>query len=672
MSDIGKAYVQIVPSAKGLKDSISKELDGEATSAGSKAGIGIASAMKKALVAAGIGKAIISTIQEGGKLEQSLGGVETLFKDNANKVKKHAIEAYRTTGISANSYMENVTGFSASLLQSLGGDTAKAAEVANMAMIDMADNSNKMGTSMEAIQNAYQGFAKQNYTMLDNLKLGYGGTKSEMQRLLADAQKLTGVKYDINNLSDVYSAIHAIQGKLDITGTTAKEASTTIAGSFNAMKSSFSNVLGALATGFGLDEALNGLAQTVSTFLFGNLIPMIGRILIALPGALYTFLTAVIPQFIQMGSELVNGIISGFDFGMVGFQANFSEMLNMFTSIYLPEFLNKGVQLITELANGLLQAMPTVITGIGEILNSLLIAIYDIVPQILESGYELVKNLAVGIFNNLPAVSESINKVLSKLLTTVVEHGPKVARKGFELLGKMAMGIWNNLPQIISTITNVLISLMQTIGSHLPQILQKGVELLGEFALGIVSAIPTVVAKIPELISALLSSFGSFISSFVDMGGQLLMGLARGIAGAVGNVISSAIDACKGIVSRVKSFFGIHSPSRLFAEMGMYLDYGLAEGIADNTKPISKAMDKVSDLTSKSLTSQLAYDISTNKPSMNFKNIENNLETKSLVGNSDKKPVILNFKIGKQGFKALVDDITELQNKEVELQLAYI
>lgn len=672
MSDIGKAYVQIVPSAKGLKDSISKELDGEATSAGSKAGIGIASAMKKALVAAGIGKAIISTIQEGGKLEQSLGGVETLFKDNANKVKKHAIEAYRTTGISANSYMENVTGFSASLLQSLGGDTAKAAEVANMAMIDMADNSNKMGTSMEAIQNAYQGFAKQNYTMLDNLKLGYGGTKSEMQRLLADAQKLTGVKYDINNLSDVYSAIHAIQGKLDITGTTAKEASTTIAGSFNAMKSSFSNVLGALATGFGLDEALNGLAQTVSTFLFGNLIPMIGRILIALPGALYTFLTAVIPQFIQMGSELVNGIISGFDFGMVGFQANFSEMLNMFTSIYLPEFLNKGVQLITELANGLLQAMPTVITGIGEILNSLLIAIYDIVPQILESGYELVKNLAVGIFNNLPAISESINKVLSKLLTTVVEHGPKVARKGFELLGKMAMGIWNNLPQIISTITNVLISLMQTIGSHLPQILQKGVELLGEFALGIVSAIPTVVAKIPELISALLSSFGSFISSFVDMGGQLLMGLARGIAGAVGNVISSAIDACKGIVSRVKSFFGIHSPSRLFAEMGMYLDYGLAEGIADNTKPISKAMDKVSDLTSKSLTSQLAYDISTNKPSMNFKNIENNLETKSLVGNSDKKPVILNFKIGKQGFKALVDDITELQNKEVELQLAYI
>ena len=203
-TNLGKAYVQIMPSAKGISGMISKELNGEVTSAGQQAGNSLISTIKNAILAAGIGKLFATSLLEGGKLQQSLGGVETLFKNNAETVKQYANEAYRTTGLSANAYMENVTGFSASLLQSLGGDTAKAAKIANMAMVDMADNSNKMGTSMEMIQNAYQGFAKQNYTMLDNLKLGYGGTKKEMERLLADAQKLTGVKYDINNLADVY------------------------------------------------------------------------------------------------------------------------------------------------------------------------------------------------------------------------------------------------------------------------------------------------------------------------------------------------------------------------------------------------------------------------------------------------------------------------------------
>ncbi len=175
--------------------------------------------------------------------EQLVGGVETLFKDNASTVENYANNAYKTAGLSANDYMETITGFSASLLQSLNGDTAKVAEVGNMAVTDMADNANKMGTDMSLIQNAYQGFAKQNYTMLDNLKLGYGGTKEEMQRLLSDAQKITGIKYDINNLNDVYQAIHAIQGKLDITGTTAKEANTTIQGSVSAMKSAWTNLL---------------------------------------------------------------------------------------------------------------------------------------------------------------------------------------------------------------------------------------------------------------------------------------------------------------------------------------------------------------------------------------------------------------------------------------------
>lgn len=285
-TELGTAYVQIVPSMQGISGSLSKALGSEANSAGDEAGTNFMGSFKAkaiALVAGlGIGKllkdSISASISEGAALQQSLGGVETLFKSSADTVKNYANEAYRTTGLSANKYMESVTGFSASLLQSLGGDTDKAAEVANMALVDMSDNANKMGSSMESIQFAYQGFAKQNYTMLDNLKLGYGGTKQEMQRLLADAEKLTGVKYDLNNLSDVYSAIHAIQENLDITGTTAKEAASTFTGSFESMKAAAQNVLGKIAIGENVLPALQALAETTSTFLFDNFFPMLGNI----------------------------------------------------------------------------------------------------------------------------------------------------------------------------------------------------------------------------------------------------------------------------------------------------------------------------------------------------------------------------------------------------------
>lgn len=282
-TELGKAYVQIIPSARGITGMIQKEMGGEVASAGVSSGQTLGSklvgALTGAIAAAGIGKAIGAALSEGAALQQSLGGIDTLFKASAEKVKGFANEAYKTTGLSANAYMENVTGFSASLLQSLGGDTDKAADIANMAMIDMSDNANKMGTSMDSIQVAYQGFAKQNYTMLDNLKLGYGGTKQEMQRLLADAEKLTGVKYDINNLSDVYQAIHAIQENLDITGTTAKEAASTFSGSFESMKAAAQNVLGKLALGENILPSLQALAETTSTFLFNNFFPMVGNIM---------------------------------------------------------------------------------------------------------------------------------------------------------------------------------------------------------------------------------------------------------------------------------------------------------------------------------------------------------------------------------------------------------
>ena len=376
-TELGKAYVQIIPSAKGISGMIQKEMGGEVASAGVSAGESLGSkmvgAIKAVVVAAGIGKAIGAALSEGAALQQSLGGIETLFKDSADKVKGFANEAYKTTGLSANAYMENVTGFSASLLQSLGGDTDKAADIANMAMIDMSDNANKMGTSMDSIQVAYQGFAKQNYTMLDNLKLGYGGTKQEMQRLLADAEKLTGVKYDINNLSDVYQAIHAIQENLDITGTTAKEAASTFSGSFESMKAAAQNVLGKIAIGENVTPALQSLLETTKTFLFGNFLPMIGNILSGLGVVLTEGLSSLASQLFgdAFGSAVydqigrVTGIFQTFFdmiFGSMDKEANF-EILDALG------FSEDAANQIINIADNIRVTFENIGSAIGDVLG---------------------------------------------------------------------------------------------------------------------------------------------------------------------------------------------------------------------------------------------------------------------------------------------------------------
>lgn len=340
---LGKAYVQILPSANGINGQLTKVLGGETEQAGDSLGRRLGSRIKNALVTAGIGAAvggvIKSAISEGSKLEQSIGGIETLFKSSAGKVEQYAKDAFRTAGLSANEYMEQATSFAAGLVASCGGDTAKAAEVANTALIDMSDNANKMGSNMEDLQNAYQGFAKQNYTMLDNLKLGYGGTKQEMERLLADAQKLTGVKYDINNLSDVYEAIHEIQKNLDITGTTAKEASTTFSGSFNQMKAAAQNLLGYMATGMDIGPAIQQLAESASTFLFQNALPMLGKVIVQIPSVVLQMIRTAIPIIREQAPKLIRELIQSL-------KEN------------LPEIIKLGRELITEFGKGMAEEFP--------------------------------------------------------------------------------------------------------------------------------------------------------------------------------------------------------------------------------------------------------------------------------------------------------------------------
>lgn len=564
-TELGKAYVQIMPSAKGISGSISKELSGEATSAGEVAGNNIVGSIKKIIATAGIGLAFKKAITEGGNLEQSIGGIETLFKDSADVVRKYADDAFKTVGVSANDYMENVTSFSASLLQSMGGDTKEAAKVAHTAMVDMGDNANKMGTDMRDIQNAYQGFAKQNYTMLDNLKLGYGGTKTEMERLLADAQKLTGVKYDISNLDDVFMAIHAIQQEIGITGTTALEAEETIRGSFNAMKSAFTNVLGALAIGENLGGALKGLAQTLATFLFDNLFPMLGRIISALPGAIVTFIQSAGPAFMGSGRELISNI-----------------------------------------ANGIVKGIPLFLDKMAEVIGSAITWIKEQLPLILQEGVEFISNFATGIFKGLPAVVTSIGEILSGILSAIFEALPTILASGIELIANLAKGIWNNLPEIITTIVNLLRSLIQKIVEHLPEFLAKGIELVAKMAVGLVQAIPGIVAKVPELIGAIIGGISSLIGEFVNIGADLVRGLWDGILSVKDWILGKISGFVGDITSGIKDFFGINSPSKVMAdEVGKWLPIGLADGIEDNIKPVADAMNKLGELTTGTLESQI-------------------------------------------------------------------
>ena len=421
---IAQAYVQLIPSARGITGKIQSLLNPEASAAGQSAGQSMGSSMmatlKKVIVAAGIGKAFKATLNEGAALQQSLGGIETLFKGSADKVKGYANEAYKTTGLSANAYMENVTGFSASLLQSLGGDTNKAAETANMAMIDMSDNANKMGTSMESIQMAYQGFAKQNYTMLDNLKLGYGGTKQEMERLLNDAQKLTGVKYDINNLSDVYNAIHAIQENLDITGTTAKEAASTFSGSFESMKAAAQNVLGKMALGENILPSLHALLKTTSTFLFDNFLPMVGNIFSGLGLVLTEGISQIASQLFgdAFGSAVfdqlsrVTGIFETF-FDMIFGSLSKQDNIDILNTIGFSE------EAATQIVN-IADNIRVTFENIGVVAGNVASIVVDFVGDLLgikdgEQGVNLLGFAFEGITGFIRDASESLSKFTSWL-----------------------------------------------------------------------------------------------------------------------------------------------------------------------------------------------------------------------------------------------------------------
>ena len=545
-TELAKAYVQIIPSAVGIQGRIQKEIEPEADSAGSSFGGKMVGMIKKVIAAAAIGKALSASISEGAALEQSLGGIETLFKDSADKVKANAAKAYQTAGMSANDYMELTTSFSASLLSSLAGDTSKAADVADMAMVDMSDNANKMGTNMEDIKNAYQGFAKQNYTMLDNLKLGYGGTKSEMERLLADAQKISGVEYNIDNLSDVYSAIHVIQGQLDITGTTAKEAATTISGSFNQMKAAAKNVMGEIALGMDVGPALNELANTIITFAVGNLLPAVWNVISALPSAIVTFVTALGPQLFAA--------VSG---------------------------------LIPQIASGITTGIPTLYQSAMQLMDQFNIGIQEKLPILLQKGVDFITNIVNGILQNLPQVITMAGNVITYFANTIISMLPTILSAGARLLLRLVNGIINNLPQIAQAAATAIVRFVASIGQNLPQILQSGITIIGKLAAGLIRAIPNLVGQIPAIISTIVNAFTS--QNWGSIGINIISGIASGLRSAAHMLWDAVKGVLGGFKENVLAFFGIHSPSRWGAYVGEMIDTGIANGLIGKTTLVSNA-----------------------------------------------------------------------------------
>lgn len=443
------------------------------------------------------GRSVEEYAQSVGKSVSDIQGKYDSLMSAQNVVLENANKAYMTAGMSANEYMDTVTGFSASLISSLGGDTNKAADYANSALVDMSDNANKMGTDMESIKNAYQGFAKQNYTMLDNLKLGYGGTQEEMKRLLSDAEKLTGQRYDISSFADITQAIHAIQTQMDITGTTAKEASTTISGSWGSLKAAFQNVLVGLTTGGDMfDQSLDALINTAVTF-GQNIIPAI------------------------------KGALSGVGYLIEGLAPVIGETIPPLINDLAPTLANSAVSLISSLVNGLTQNA----TQFSECLSNMIIVavagISTVVPQLLDAASKIVSNLMQGLTNSMPQIVNGAVTLIEGLVNGLVNNIPLLIMGAVQLVASLANGLIANLPRIIDAGVNLITGIVSASYSMMPQIIQNGMQLVVNLAVGLVRAIPQLIAALPRITGAIVKGFKSV--NWFDLGLQLIKSIWEGI-----------------------------------------------------------------------------------------------------------------------------------------------
>ena len=631
-SDVATAYVQIVPSARGISGGIEQAIGGDAavSSAGASIGGKLAGAIKVAITAAGIGAALGKALTEGAALEQSIGGVETLFKGSASQVTAAADQAFRTAGVSANGYMEQVTSFSATLLQGLGGDTAAAAKYANQAIIQMSDNANKMGTDMSAIQYAYQGFAKDNYTMLDNLKLGYGGTQSEMARLINDSGVLgDSVKVTADTVKDVpfnsiIDAIQVIQDNLGITGTTAEEAATTLSGSFASMQAAASNVMANLTLGRDVGPALQGLAQTVTTFLAGNLLPAIGNIL-----------SALVLQVIPVGTQMLQSLGAGLAQGVPNFLAQALPMVLQFTETLRTNFGNivdAGIDLLLNLAQGIANGLPTLIEYVPQIVTNIAGLINDNAPKLLAAGLHIIVTLGLGLIQAIPTLIANIPQIIQAVVSVFtafnwISLGSNIITMLKNGITSMVSAVQSAGTSIFDAVKNAIANLpsaLQSIGNNAVSSMASGLKsMLGSVlsaARGILTGIVGIIKGLPGQLWSLAKSAASklwnafIVNDWNGLGTNIIQGIINGIGSMAGALWEAATNVAKSALNAIKSFFGIASPSKLMQfEIGPYIPQGLALGIEKNAGYVTDAMD---DLGLQS-TSRLRSTIAAGTPSVN-------------------------------------------------------
>lgn len=503
-----------------------------------------------ALTAAASGVAALtkSSIDQYAEYEQLVGGVDTLFKDASDTIQQYASNAYKTAGVSANTYMEQATAFSASLIQSLGGDTQAAAEYANQAIMDMSDNANKMGTDIESIQQTYQSLMRGNYAMLDNLKLGYGGTKSELERLVADAEELTGQALDPSKFSDVITAIHAVQENMGITGTTAKEAATTIEGSVGMMRAAWDNLLVGIANDNGdLGSLTYEFADTVETAL-SNILP---RVKIILGG--------------------IGQVIA--DMGTI-----IAQTLPEMISTVLPSLISAGAQLLVGLVAGIISALPQLAASVPEIVSALYTSIVSAGPQLATAGTQLLSMFTSGIETGIPDLISRLPQIIEGILNFIAENLPSILDMGVQILTSLQDGIINSISSLVSSLPQVISAITGFIADNLPAIVNAGISVLVNLASGIVSAIPQLVAVLPQIISAIVNGIGNLMGSIVDIGENIVQGIWEGIQNMATWIKNKVTGFFSGFVDGVKGLLGIHSPSTVFADMGKNMALGLGDG----------------------------------------------------------------------------------------------